>query len=427
MRANSEGYEVKNNNNYIIIALCALLYILIIGRAINNSMYYAFFAISLVVFFAVRIDIGIVLLAFILPFSTILKSSTDGMSCYTYLFFIVLLKTIFIRSRFSHKVFTSLGVLAIYLLVFSGIGQLTTIVTTIAGIVLLYQLNEINVDEKRLIMAFSTGLLFASILALFRESFPIINTFVMTTRIKLGEGVFTNRFSGLQGNPNYYTVDISVAVSFLVMLILKKRGSLSLHISLGLLVMFGILSTSKSFIVSVAALLVIWTFISFRHGASNIIKMFSILLILAVVVYYFEQDSINLYLFRFTSDKGSSFNTISTGRWDIWKAYLGSIIGNIKILVLGNGLNSVIADGRGAHNTYIEALFSLGLVGLAIYLHTLFCAFGKHVHFNLSVIPIIILLLRMLSINMLTYDNLWIYLIMIKTSMKCEYKEIESI
>ena len=74
----------------------------------------------------------------------------------------------------------------------------------------------------------------------------------------------------------------------------------------------------------------------------------------------------NGILYRFTNVK--DMNSITTGRYNAWQKYLAYLSDNPTVLLLGGGLGANILNGRAAHNTYIDLIYYLGVVGTVLLL-----------------------------------------------------------
>ncbi len=402
----------KDSIKYVVY-ICLLFAVLILGRAVNNNMFYVFAGVSFAVFLFSSVSHCFSLLLFLLPFSSILKTHVDGMSFFTLLFFLVVLKMLLTIKSIHSNMLVSLIILVLYCLLFSGLGQLTTIVTIIAGLAMVYYLQKVEVDTKTAIISYSLGIVGASTLALFKDSFYIVNMFVHNTILKLDTDNYASRFSGLQGNPNYYTLDIIVLLSVIIVMMYYKKAPKSFTVVLITLSVFGIMSVSKSFLFALILLIGFWFFLSIKQGVGKFTKFLMILIIGGAIAYFFAFDYLNTYFYRFVTDSGSSIESITTGRTDIWKVYVEAIFNDTKILFLGNGLKTILEGNKGAHNTYLESLFYLGIVGSGIFIAALKSSVGKIITRPAMWIPIIALLFRMLAIGILTYDSLWLYISLI--------------
>jgi O-antigen ligase len=74
----------------------------------------------------------------------------------------------------------------------------------------------------------------------------------------------------------------------------------------------------------------------------------------------------NVVLVRF--DEASDIATLTTGRSDLWASYTEYLIQNPFVLLFGSGFGAPLINGHGAHNTYLDLLYYLGIVGTVILL-----------------------------------------------------------
>ena len=397
----------KQRNTVILLGL--LLAVLILGRALSNAFLYIFMMVSGLVFLFCDVAICFPLLMFVLPSATILKFSPDSMSFFTLLFFLVVAKMVLKVQKIKASLFVTLIFFVMFCLLFSGLGTLTTIVTIAAGFIMIYCLRFIETDAETSVLAFASGIIFTSLLSLFKAYFPIIDQFISVISMKTGETTVADRFAGLQYNPNFFTVDIILIIAGIVVLTYHKTARKSYTLYLTLLSVFGLMSVSKSFLVSFIVLIILWFVLSMKQGVQKLFKFLMIVLIAALVVYLFAYESINLYIFRLTEDQGGSMGEFTTGRSDIWMDYLTGFVGDIKIFFLGNGINNFVKSGASPHNTYLDLFYFMGIVGTVLFIMCLKMSLGRIVVKPIMWVPVIILLVRMMAIDLLTHDNLWFY------------------
>ncbi len=410
--------------------MCMLFSVLILGRAINDMLFFALAGVGFAVFVLSSVKHSVPLLFFLLPFSTILKQNTEAISLFTIFFFVVVLKMFLLNRKIEVKILVILIVFAVYNVVFSGIGQITTIVSMAAGSLMLYYIRKGSFDAKISVIAFSAGIILESALALWKKSLPIVNRFVNDTVTKLGDEMYADRFSGLQGNPNYYTLDIIIAISAIIVLMYNTKLNRIYEICIVVLSVFGLMSVSKSFLLAFALLIGCWFVLSLRQGAGALAKFMFIAVIGVAVAYFAAYDYINAYILRFTQDSTASLDEITTGRSDIWIEYIRAILGDFKIMFLGNGLKTFLkAGGKGTHNTYLETIFYLGVVGTGIVFASVRMCMGKISLRGAIWLPVAMLLVRMVAIGILTYDSIWFYLMIIlllakESSKQRKYKNL---
>lgn len=408
---NKRNFDVK----YVFV-ICALFMALIVGRSLNDLFFYVLATVGVIIFAASSTPHNIAFLFFLLPFSNILKQDVGSISLFTVLFFLLILKMVITIRKIDVRLCLCALLFIGYGLIFSGLGQITTIVTIVAGSIGLYYVRYENIDAQPVVFSYASGLCLSSILAFFKEQLPIVNAFVKEETIRLEGGEeLISRFSGLHGNPNYYTIDIIVVIAAIIVLIYNQKKIKLPHVAFIIaLSIFGLFSLSKSFLLVWIIVLLCWFLLSLKQGIGRVAQLMFVVILGAVAVYYFAYDSVSAYLARLIGDAGSSIGDITTGRSDIWVEYINVIFDDVKILFFGNGLNTIIASvGKGTHNTYLESIFYLGIIGTIILLVLIRMSVGKISLKRAIWLPVLVLAIRMLAIGILTYDNIWLYLLLI--------------
>lgn len=394
--------------------ICALFFVLILARAVNDVGFYIFAAVSFIVILISNIGHCISFLFFLLPFFTILKKTPEGMSFFTILFFLLILKMVVLHKKIDVRLLIALAVFFAFGVLFSGLENLTTIITMVAGILMLYYMrnSDVDIDISAMVGLYSIGICLAAIFALCKGYLPIIDSFITDITLRLPAEERIVRFAGLQGNPNYYTLDITIALSAIIALGHYNRKTPKLHMILMIaLSILGIMSISKSFLLSWILLMLCWAFLVARKSIKDFIKLVVFAVIAMLLIYILAYDYINAYLFRFVSDSSGTLDKITTGRSTIFLEYFQTLVNDLKIFFLGNGLGSIIESlGYGTHNTYLECLFNLGIIGTMIFMMAIVISMGRVKFKGVAFLPLFMLLFRMLAIGLLTYDYLWFYL-----------------
>ncbi len=404
--------EIIENNvaTKYVLSACAFLSVLILGRAIHDIFFYAIAIASFGIICASTIQNCIPILFFLLPFSSILKYTPDGISVFTVLFFVVIAKMMLARKKVDSRILLCVMALLAYLILFSGLSRWAAIVTMCAGILFLYYLRMDEFSATHTVSAFSVGIILSSLLGMLKSYLPIVHAFVRDNRLQVGDGEYTYRFSGLQGNANYYTMDIVIALAAIIVLMYMGNSRKTLTACFIVLSVFGFMSVSKSFLITWILLVICWLFVSAKSGKGGIKGFVFVGVICLAAIYFFAYDYVNLYIFRFTSDGSESLSDMTTGRLDIWAEYIREILSDLKILFFGNGINTLGSIEKGIHNTYIEFIFYLGITGTALVLWGIKLGVGRIITKKIMWIPVLTLLIRMTAIGIVTYDNLWFYL-----------------
>lgn len=403
-----------------IFWLCFCMGVLLFLRAINTIFLYPAFIIGIIVVLFSSPDSSLCMLFFTLPLGPIFKLSPESFSFFTVLFMVYVVKLFVLRS-INIRTFFLILLFGGYLLLFSGVEQLISIVTLLVGFLLVYfTLREKNIEFEKIIISYAFGLLEASVLGLMQDQLPIVKEYVVSELMKIGEGNYVDRFSGLHGNPNYFTVDIIIALAGLAILVMIKKHSIINIVLFGFLSVVGFLSVSKSFLLT-WLIMFVWVIISsFQMQASKMLKAIIIIACSFAVIYIFAASSIDLYVVRFFGVSKDSASEMTTGRTDIWVNYIHEILSNTKTLFLGTGIGGKLVNGDGAHNTYIELWYMLGFIGSILYL----CMVHSCIKVNnkrpllISCVPLVVFLVRLFAIGILLYDSIWFYMIVVGLALK---------
>ncbi|QTE74995.1 hypothetical protein JS518_03655 [Clostridiales bacterium FE2010] len=396
------------------ILICGLLFALIVCRGINQVFVYIFAVVATLIFLLINVEECVLYFVFLAPFSIVLKTNIDGMTFYNILLLLVLLRVLVSVGNIEKGFMMLLLCFLTYCFVFSGASQITTTITIGAWLLLVYCIKKTKINGELMIWSYCSGLCLSCLVAKFRDSLPLIKQFLSIDigQLKLSESSYAERFSGLQPNPNYLSLDITMAICCIIVLILLRKAKATDWVLLISLFVFGLMTISQSFIVGIIPLMILWILFSSKQGIGRSIKISIAVLCILAFLYLFARDYISLFLFRFEQKQGKSLARVTTGRSDIWIEYVQAIVSSPKILFVGNGLNTLVESGNGAHNTYLELIFSLGICGSLLYLILILFALKGIYRVSMLKIPIIVLLIRLFAITMTTWDNIWIYFIM---------------
>lgn len=409
----------------ILISLIVISGVLLFLRAANTVFIYPMIFISMIALVLCPFNVCLPYLFFLLPSANIIKIQAGQISLFTLLFLIFVVRVLLKNGRLDRIFLLGILFFGVYCLIFAGVEKIITIATMICGFAMLHDAcdsDEYNYED--VLCAFCAGILLASVLGLLKDTFPLLKSFIVEVDQKLSVGEYTERFVGLQRNPNYYTMDITVALSCLASNMAAGRPRIKQFVIFGILSIFGIMSISKSFLLIWMILLVVLLLYSIGTGGGAFVKLVLAMIITGVALYYFAGDSINAYMVRLDTNSGESISEMTTGRTDIWFTYIKAAISDNKNLFFGNGIGKDMKNYKAMHSTYVELIYSLGIVGIAVYLFALKTSITiKSFPRRLACyIPVLALLVRFIGIGMLTQDSVWYYLVLVCLLLKREYK-----
>jgi hypothetical protein len=307
-------------------------------------------------------------LFFLLPFAMVYKLSPASTSLFAYFMILSAVFMVF-RLRNFWKRFILLMVLLI-LFMFPGVGNdYTLAIKIVSGFVLLYcfiRTVEIK-DFKNYIMAFAFGLLGSSIIGQYKLEIASIGKYFTDFNREYINGIATYRFSGLYMDPNYYSIGVVIVLYTSMLLLLHKKVSKLLLVPLiAVLTYFAFLTYSKIFIVALILLFAVFVCYMLGDPKKAVITILG-MGILLVIGYYKISDSDYFIgiLGRFQAED------ISNNRFTIWFNYLHYFNKSLKTIFLGDGIGAAYYMGKGPHNSYLELVYFLGLIGSFIYLFLL--------------------------------------------------------
>ena len=101
-------------------------------------------------------------------------------------------------------------------------------------------------------------------------------------------------------------------------------------------------------------------------------QIFCVVLLGAVGLYILsgKADFLDIIMTRFSAGK-TDVGSLTTGRSVIWNQYFNDFREHILRLFFGVGASSPFARSHAAHNTYIEMLHSVGVIGSMLFLVSL--------------------------------------------------------
>ena len=178
----------------------------------------------------------------------------------------------------------------------------------------------------------------------------------------------TIRFSGLCADPNYYVVNVVIAI--ISLLVLNNAGTnrrrLLSYLMIFALLFFGMQTLSKSFVLMLAIIFVFFILMCLQQRRyKTLISFFIVSMVLLAFYYSGYIETLNLIIDRFNG--AETMNDLTTNRWNTWTNYFKYLWEHPLSLFFGGGLGRDNFGMIGAHNAYIECLASLGIVGILLF------------------------------------------------------------
>lgn len=217
-------------------------------------------------------------------------------------------------------------------------------------------------------MFFAGGIFSAAILARLVAHYPNISRYIIV------ESYLTvTRLSGFYGDPNFYSAHVTACLAGVLVLLSreteKRRQILLAAVSVALLYC-GLLSASKTFVLTVACLFLFWLPILLErgnYGSARTRLLFGVLCAVAfVLVSPAFRQVIRIIGVRFTEGEGLA--GLTTNRTTLWLQYLTAFVHDIPLTLFGAGYTSVNLFRKASHNTLIQAVYQFGILGIPLLL-----------------------------------------------------------
>lgn len=273
------------------------------------------------------------------------------------------------------------------------------------------------------------GILSSGILGFFGQHISNINEYLIKIQSKttiILDSSLIHRFSGLDLDPNYFSVQLLMAISVMfILMYFNKKNIINLLLLITLIIM-GFISLSKMFLLVLAFIIVYVLMAYYRKNFAKASKLLFSITILPIILFFSSFNYLyDAYLQRFFAE-GNALADITTGRSSIWILYINNIFGNTKTFIFGNGISNLLND-IGAHNIYLCAWYKMGIIGTVIFLiFIMFCykqlrlnaAKTSKVKFcDIRLLPLYVTLIANFSLDAVTFNYLQIHILLILLSI----------
>ena len=364
-----EMYDFTPKRMYERVGILGLLTVLILFGTHSGIFSLTAFAISALVVVFDKSHFKLMMMTYLMLMAHVFCISPDGMSYFTFLMFLYVgINLAEERSILWIAVFFILYVVIVQLLrsQFNYKEDLKLIGNVLFIGHSLSEIHSFNEDErKRVSITFIVAVLVSSYMRSFDSSFFRISAFTESLNEEgYGAGVERIvRFSGLYQDPNYYSVNLIAALCLIVILHYKGNTSkLFCVASAGVILYYGSLTYSKSFLLMLLLPLAAFLYANHRIGRYDV-QVISILMIVAaiVLVLLINPDYLTRMLRRVESK-----DSITTGRSELWLLYLDGTYQKPDILLFGSGIGSKLLFDHAPHNSYVDLLYHLGVCGSSL-------------------------------------------------------------
>ena len=194
--------------------------------------------------------------------------------------------------------------------------------------------------------------------------------------------ISTLRFTGLDFDSNFFAANCAFIIAVLLIIMSNsERVKCSPNRIRSFLIIYfilGMFSFSKTFVVDVAVLLLLYFVVNISRRFSKLLVAIVLLVVAACVIDEFTDGMVfKIMLSRFV-ERGWDLNMQTTGRLNIWIAYLEDWRSSLRNIWLGVGMaNKRLPFQKMHHQTYIEILYQFGIIGSLIFFTYMGSIFGE--------------------------------------------------
>ncbi|WBF56141.1 hypothetical protein HXV90_09875 [Lysinibacillus sp. JK80] len=420
---------IESKNFSVLICIISSIFVVFKIYTGSNLFLWLFFLLTSLAMLLDKQQHRIDYLLFFISWVYVIKFDISGYSLLVVLssFYILLsILTLFLQKQgISKRLLLTYFLFALYTVavtIVSG-GNLIAVL----GFVLNYSVlfcAILTLDDKayfrRYTYIYASGLLAASIVRLISYSIPEIDHFIesmtIVNTVKTMNSIST-RFTGLDLDPNYFSLQVLIAMACLLVLFnldgKKEKKSIVLLV---ILAFFGILTYSKMFIITLIVFIMMTFVVFIRNNVKTAIKFSSfIVIICGGALYFFYEKLFEIYWIRFFGS-GISTDAITTGRVSSWSLFVNEILQNTKVFVLGAGFGTSFAKVKMAHTMYLSTPYYIGLIGIVLsvlYISSLYKVLRENVGImnrpgfqilSINAIPLYIMLIANIGLDSFVMD-----------------------
>lgn len=428
--------SVKNKKAKITDILKGLTIVIafLVGHLYFSPMLYIA-AIMTIALFAIDYKNIVALTVFFIPIARIMKFSPEGMTVLGIATIISLCIMLFNNKMRLGATELLIGTLFLILLLIKNMVEEFGLPFSYIRIALLlvllpqcldyYKKGKLSFNLQATAMMAFAGICISSLVGMIWAEDPHLTNYIATEDIYyVGETIF-NRFCGLSSDPNYFSSLVLFATALQLTCLITTRRYIYMICAV-ILSAIGVLTLSKMFLLLIALTWCVSIFVIMTDKSasgkelskkSKMLFLFSVGLVM-FAVYFVRSGYYDVIVSRF-GDEGVS--SITTGRSDIWKAYISEISTSLKTMFLGATTNAETVGSHVTHNTPLQILWKMGILGVivvlvwyvALYIRTKRMTYVTRVNPNKKTIILLIAqILPLLALDKFFFDEFyWYYIV----------------
>lgn len=370
------GGEVKKWATFAMVALLILL-----G---TNRVIFTLAALASCCLLLLKWESGLCteFLFFLLSMAPIFKLSGNSSSLYTYVVLLYCLirltkNRLILRQGEILVLLFSLYILATSFL--SGTVNPKRIIKLCGNMMMICLLTDPDIEGhyRGIFLAYVVGLLLSSGMRFLDSAVFPINTY--TVEVIMYEPTYSVvRFAGLYNDPNYYAVNVILALILTVVLYQRRDIPWFVVILFSVpLICFAGMTGSKSALLILCLPLGLLLIACARRRDYALLLLF--LAAIAVGSWWIFSGKSALFDTTLTRLQGSGgdLTGLTSQRTWVWESYVDFLLRHPGVLLVGNSVGIYYLNGYATHNTYLDLLYQLGLVGTVLLSAILAAAYRK--------------------------------------------------
>ena len=180
------------------------------------------------------------------------------------------------------------------------------------------------------------------------------------------------RYAGLSNDANYYTVNLIISMCLLIILLYQRKVPIPLFLVLtAMLLYFDVSTYSKSAMLMLIIPVSVFVY-TVQKSDRRSLRVAMLCGAVGVIVFLVLTGGgpFGVVLSRMSSGEGD-LSKLTTGRTRIWLWNLEFFRDHPGWFLIGKGINGELINNRSHHNTYIEFIYHLGLIGTGLILSLL--------------------------------------------------------
>lgn len=388
----------------LIISICFFISVYF------NTIYFALLGAAILLLYSIILSSEkvMLILIFLVPNISLITLEARTTSLLGYVFIIIFLKIIVEKRKIKISYITIMSLLFLIML----------------GIIRFFELNglyDFLVFTKFSVMSICLIFFFQDvdyrrgINAILFYIYGATQMLIFAILYALKTGTIEKRLLAINNDSNYTALTLVFSVTVILILWIKKQKIPFSFILLILMIVGGLMTGSRLFVISLAFVLSAIILLISTKNVKNKLPILVIMFLL-VIIYYAPIEQIQTYI-DYLSNKiiNPIKGDISSGRFYMWRAYEQIIFNDITNFLFGIGAQDYwirSSVGLVAHNQIIGSIVTIGVIGTMAVINVQRAIFmtsrnkQKNIKSDmLSYIPLLCIIISYMSLDGLANTN----------------------